>query len=100
MGSCGSNINETFIITSSGGSIKPITGLVGGIDLPVSGTSVYTNILMIGIGPDIQITIGEAIMSSYGPNQSFDFDPTTGTITLLFGNTFIQGQSIYINLNQ
>jgi hypothetical protein len=92
-------------ISSSGSTKTPIKGIVGGTNMPENGASAYTDTRLIGLATDAspalaQIIIGEQVMSSYGNNVSFTLNNSGGTITLLNGNTFITGQSVFIDLNQ
>lgn len=82
----------------------PLVGVVGQSGFPVAGTSTYQNNALIGLGGSnggkIQFNLAEQIYSNFGNNQSFNFNNTTGTITLLNGNTFYEGDSFYCNLIQ
>jgi hypothetical protein len=73
-------------------------------DSPVSGTNVYQNNLLKNIGKNsadrIEIIISGFEMYNWGENKSFDFDKTTGTITMLGGYVFQPNASLKIDLRQ
>jgi len=83
-----------------GSSSTPIVGIVGGAGMPNDGDTNYTNAALIGLSGNLQIVVAEQILSSYGSNAAFNFDNVLGKISLLFGNTFILNDSIFINTNQ
>lgn len=89
---------------SGGGSPKlPIAGTVGDEGLPQAGESVYQDNRIKNLGAtndgNIQFLLAGTPYSNFGTNEAFDYDATTGTITLLFG-TFPEGADFSIQLNQ
>lgn len=90
----------------SSSTYPPLKGEVGGggVDDPVDGaTSFQSNKLMnLGstTGGKLSITYAETLMSSWGSNAAFTYDPNTGTITWLYGNTFTVGSTLEVDRNQ
>jgi|GEM_PF-5675425 hypothetical protein len=86
------------------GAKPPIAGVVGASGMPVSGTSVYQDNRLIGLGSsnggNISFSMAGSTLYNYGTTASFEFNNTTGTISLLFGNEFTTGDAINIDLNQ
>ncbi len=86
-------------------ALPPLIGVVddGGMDDPVSGTSIFQNDKLIGLGDTnggrIQIVIAEQIMSNFGDNSSFVLDNTIGELDIS-PNQFVAGSSFYVNRNQ
>lgn len=89
--------------------LLPYVGVVdrGQPNDPVSGVSTFTNALLVGLGAnhngEIQIVYGEQLKSNFGENQTFDFDPITGTINLDFngsGETFNPQSTLWVDRNQ
>lgn len=70
---------------------------------PVSGTTVFQDDSLIGLGAtnngDIQIVIDDVLMSTFGQNAGIAFDPATGTVTNLTGN-WQAGSGLFIDRNQ
>lgn len=85
--------------------LKAIVGR-GGTNDPVSGSSVWQNNLLKGLGltsnNEIQIFVSDVPLSNYGENITFYYDPIAGTIDINngTGNTWIGGSGIYVDLNQ
>lgn len=81
----------------------PIAGTVGNEGLPQAGESVYQDNRIKNLGAtndgNIQFLLAGTPYSNFGTNEAFDYDATTGTITLLFG-TFPEGADFSIQLNQ
>jgi hypothetical protein len=88
--------------------LKPLIGVVdgGGADDPVSGTSLFQNDKLIGLGSTnmgrIQIFIDDVSQSNFGQNLTFAFDNVSGEIDLDngTGNEWVSGGGLYIDLNQ
>lgn len=88
-------------------SVSPFIGVVdrGNPNDPVSGTPIFQNDLLIGLGSsnngNIQMVIDEILMSTFGQNKSFDFDPITGTVDMSYsGNNFQPLSGVFIDRNQ
>lgn len=90
-------------------ALPPYIGVVdrGNPNDPVSGTSIFQNDMLIGLGStnngDISIQYAEAVRNSFGANKSFDYDPILGTIDLDYnssGEEFYPGSSLWIDRNQ
>ncbi len=102
--------NETGMALRSWATVKscliklPLAGVVGTAGMPVAGATSWQNDGLKGLGltnnAQIQITIAEQLMSSYGTNQSFELDNVAGIISLLFGNEFNAGDSVFVDRNQ
>ena len=89
--------------------VAPYIGVVdrGNPNDPVSGTPLFQNDLLIGLGAnnneEIQIVLAEILRSNFGDNKSFEFNSTTGEINLDYnssGEQFTPGSSLYIDRNQ
>lgn len=89
--------------------VAPYVGVVdrGQTNDPVSGTSIFQNNLLLGLGQnnngEIQIVYAEILRSNFGDNKSFEFDGITGEINLDYngsGEEFVPGSSLYIDRNQ
>lgn len=95
--------NGNWILISSTGVIKDSLNLVvGESGAPQNGQSIWQSDDLIGLGGSlerIQITLAEVPMSSYGMNASFTLDNILGIIDIS-PNTFYNGSSLNINLNQ
>ncbi len=95
--------------TDNGDSFAPKHYLIGVAgrgrpDDPVAGLGYFQSNKLIGLGStnngQIEITIGVTVQWNFGDNKSFDFNMTTGTIYLRFGNTFQGGVGLSVDLNQ
>lgn len=86
--------------------IPPYVGVVdrGNPTDPVSGTSTFQSNSLIGLGSSnnfsIQIVYSEVLRSSFGDNQSFTYNSTTGTIVLNNGELFYTGATLWVDRNQ
>lgn len=82
----------------------PIAGSVGDEGLPENGLNFYTNerLLNLGVANDnkIMFFLAGTPYYNYGNNKSFDYDATAGTIFLLNGNIFNEGDDFNLNTNQ
>lgn len=75
----------------------------GDTDDPVSATNEYQNNALIGLGGPLHrltIKIDAFDMQSWGGAKSFDYNHTTGKITMLNGYVFQPGSALEIDLNQ
>lgn len=87
---------------------KPYIGVVGRGQTsptkdPDTGASILQDDSLIGLGStnnnDIQMVIDEALMSTFGLNANFTYDPVTGTVDIS-PNTFVAGSGVFIDRNQ
>lgn len=100
------NINTTIISITS--NIKPaIIGISGngGVNDPITGSSIYQNDLLKGFaqsnGYKFYIIVGGAIWQNFGTDSNqFTFDQVTGTINFNGNITWYDGMTIVIDLNQ
>jgi hypothetical protein len=90
------------------GSVKlPYIGVVGrgrtSPHDPVAGSSILQDDLLKGLGStndgNIQMVIDSTLMSTYGVDASFTYDPSTGTINIS-PNVFVNQSGVQIDRNQ
>src|ERR1017187_3914407 len=102
--------NPTYYLVISiinpGGSspeIPPTYPYIGVVDRgksndPVSGTNVFTNSIIAGLGAtnngDIQKVIDKVLLQNFDINPDFTYNPVFGPITLLIGNEFYTGSTL------
>src|SRR6185312_5193337 len=85
--------------------VPPYIGVVdrGNQGDPISGTSMFQDNSLIGLGAtnngDIQMVIDEVLMSTFGLNASFTYDPILGEVDIS-PNTFQPGSGVFIDRNQ
>lgn len=90
---------------SSKVAIRAVVGR-GGANDPIKDSSVWQSNDLKGLGStsnnEIQIVVAENTMSNYGDNTSFYYDPVAGTIDINngSGNTWVEGSSVFVDLNQ
>lgn len=105
--------NGLWIVSSvpssgSQASAPPYVGIVDGGDPndPVSGTGIFQNDALIGLGSTnggkIQIVYADVLRSNYGVLKSFDYDNVAGIIDLTFnsGEQFFAGYGLQVDRNQ
>lgn len=103
--------NGLWIVSSvpSAGSkaaLPPYIGIVDGGDPtdPVSGTSVFQDPSIVGLGSTnggkISIQYAEGVRNNFGQNSSFVYDPVLGKITLDNAEEFFPLSSLWIDRNQ
>lgn len=106
--------NNLWIVSSvpssgSSAALPPYVGIVdgGNANDPVSGTSIFQNNQLIGLGSTnsgrITILYAESPRTNFGQNKSFEYNATTGTIDLNYnssGEEWFADSSLWIDRNQ
>lgn len=91
-----------------GTPVLPYIGVVGRGQIsptkdPVAGQSVLQDNSLIGLGKsnnnNIQIVVAETLLSNFGDNASFTYDPVSGTIDMS-PNKFVLGNTVFVDRNQ
>lgn len=91
-----------------GTPVLPYIGVVGRGQVsptkdPVADQSILQDNSLIGLGStnggNIQMVIAEVLMSNYGDNASFTYDPVLGEIDIS-PNVFIIGNAVFVDRNQ
>ncbi len=96
-------ITYSELVSCLNQSDEPLRLIVDEDGAPVSNATAWINTALIGLGGTsgrIQIIIDNGIQVNYGANKYFDYDPSTGTITLRDGNTWQAGSTVWVWLNQ
>lgn len=91
-----------------GTPVLPYIGVVGRGQVsptkdPVAGQSILQDNSLINLGStnngNIQIVIAETLMSNYGENKSFNYNPVIGEIDIS-PNVFIMNDAVFVDRNQ